>query len=133
MLKIVFALLMIVFFSVKANAEWESVGSTNEDIYLIDPDKIRTASEYDGKSYLKVWVKKIIYNDITKDGFSVGDYRIDLWHIDCNALTSGMRSYAEYKKNGSLVDSHQFSYVEMKDVIPSSIGEAILEKACQYQ
>ena len=81
----------------------------------------------------RVWVKKIIYNDITKDGFSVGDYRIDLWHIDCNALTSGMRSYAEYKKNGSLVDSHQFSYVEMKDVIPSSIGEAILEKACQYQ
>ena len=53
--------------------------------------------------------------------------------VYCNALTSGMRSYAEYKKNGSLVDSHQFSYVEMKDVIPSSIGEAILEKACQYQ
>lgn len=132
MLKIVLALLMIGFFSAKANAEWERVGSTDEDIYLIDPDKIRTASEY-GKPYLKVWVKKIIYNDITKDGFTVGDYWIGLWHIDCNALTSGMKSYAEYRKNGSLVDSGQVSYVEMKDVIPSSIGEAILEKACQYQ
>lgn len=133
MLKIVFALLMIGFFSVKANAEWESVGTTNEHIYLIDPDKIRTASEYAGKSYLKVWVKNIIYNDITKDGLSVGDYKINLWHIDCNALTSGLKSYADYKKNGSLVDSQQVSYVKMEDVIPNSAGEAILEKACQYQ
>lgn len=132
MLKIVFALLMIGFFSAKANAEWESVGSTNENIYLIDPDKIRTASEY-GKSYLKVWVKQVIYNDITKDGFSVGDYEIDLWHIDCNALTSGLKSYAEYKKNGNLVNSRQLTYVEMRDVIPNSVGEGVLEKACQYQ
>ena len=132
MLKIVFALLMIGFFPVKANAEWESVGSTDEHIYLIDPDKIRTASEY-GKSYLKVWVKRVIYNDITKDGFSVGDYEIHLLHIDCNALTSGLKSYAEYKKNGNLVNSHQLTYVEMRDVIPNSVGEGILEKACQYQ
>ena len=132
MLKIVFALLMIGFFPVKANAEWESVGSTDEHIYLIDPDKIRTASEY-GKSYLKVWVKLVIYNDITKDGFSVGDYEIDLLHIDCNALTSGLKSYAKYKKNGNLVNSRQLTYVEMRDVIPNSVGEGILEKACQYQ
>ena len=123
---------MIGVLTTQANAEWEQVGTTNEHIYLVDPDKIRTASEY-GKSYLKVWVKKIIYNDITKDGFSVGDYEIDLWQMDCNGLTSGLKSYAEYKKNGSLVNSHQLNYVTMTDVIPNSIGEAILEKACLYQ
>ena len=132
MLKIIFALLMIGFFSTKANADWEAVGSTNESIYMIDPNKIRTASEY-GKSYLKVWVKQVIYNDITKDGLSVGDYEIDLQHIDCNGLTSGLKSYALYKKSGSLVDSYQSNHVEMSDVIPNSIGEMILEKACLYQ
>ena len=65
----------------KANAEWESVGSTNEDIYLIDPDKIRTASEYGGKSYLKVWVKKIIYNDITKYIENKKIFTDDEWNI----------------------------------------------------
>jgi hypothetical protein len=132
MLKIICALLMIGVLTTQANAEWEQVGTTNENIYLIDPDKIRTASEY-GKSYLKVWVKRVIYNDITKDGLSVGDYEIDLWHIDCNGLTSGLKSYAEYKKSGILIKSNQTTYVEMNDVIPNSVGEAVLEKACLYQ
>lgn len=132
MLKIIFVLLMVSIYSAKVNAEWQNIGSTDEHIYFLDPDKIRKASGY-GDSYLKVWVKQVIFNDITKDGLSVNDYSIVLWQVDCNGLTIGMKSYAEYKKDGRLVNSNQKSYVSMSDVIPNSIGEGILEKACLYK
>lgn len=130
MLKFFLGVLVAGILSTNVNADWERVGSSDEYYYYVDTDKTRKASEY-GKTYLKVWGKQIVYNDITKDGLSVDDYSISLWHINCNELTIGMKSYNEYKKSGKLLNSDHNSYVTMKDVIPNSIGESILEKSCK--
>lgn len=36
---------------------------------------------------------------------------------------------AIYRKNGDIIDSHSFDYVDMQDIIPESFGETFAESA----
>lgn len=132
MLKKVWGLFLVLTVVTPANAEWELTTYSDEHYYFVDQERVRESTEY-GKTYLKVWVKQVIYNDITKDGYGVGDYSLLLWQIDCNALTMGIKSYADYKKNGKMVYSTQAPFVKMNDAMPNSVGETFLNKACFSQ
>lgn len=130
MLKLIGAFLVGFFISMQASAStWIEVSLTDESTYHIDLDRVQRTSEY-GKSYFKVWVKETIYNDITKDGLTVGDYSLFLYHVDCQAQALGAKSYVSYKKNGKKINSKYFDYVKMRDAVPNSIGDSIVTYTC---
>lgn len=116
--------------STQAMAEsWVFVGETDESKYYIDSDRIQTINEY-GKNYQKIWVKELIYNDITKDGLTVGDYYLQLFQIDCKNQMFGMKVFASYKNNGHKIESEHLNRVSMRDAIPGSIGDSVVQYAC---
>ena len=89
-------------------------------------------TEYPYQSNKKAWIKSVIVNDLTKDSMTVGDYNMVLQWANCNARTLGYKSNTAYRKNGTVINnlSNSVSYVRMSDVIPGSIGEAILDSIC---
>ena len=58
--------------------------------------------------------------------------------VNCNDKKSILIKYIDYKKDGQVIKSNDFSDIlalaplEWKDPIPDSIGEAMVEKACEY-
>ena len=73
-------------------ANWSFLGETDEYRFELDLDSIKKIKRSEFGSYNTVtqfWVKKTIINDLTKDGLSVGDHLLDLYHIDCNEDTLG--------------------------------------------
>lgn len=128
--------LFIVFFallisiSVKANTDWFKMGKTDEAIYSINIRTISQESLY-GKQLVKAWIKEEIYNDISKDGLTVGDSTVMHYHSDCTNNKIGLKSSTTYRKGKMLGSSLNNSYVSMKDVIPDSIGESILSYSCE--
>lgn len=112
-----------------ANEDWFKIGGNDEANFYIN---MRSISEFKlyGKPVVKAWIKREIYNDISKDGLSVGDYNMVMYYSNCEEKTLGVKSLTDYKKGKVFGASNNYSYVEMKDVIPDSIGEAILAYSC---
>ena len=115
-----------------AESNWKVVGSSKENVYGIDINSISNGTEYPYQSNKKAWIKSVIVNDLTKDSMTVGDYNMVLQWANCNARTLGYKSNTAYRKNGTVINnlSNSVSYVRMSDVIPGSIGEAILDSIC---
>jgi hypothetical protein len=122
-----FMSILFIFFSSVAYAErWFDLGSTDEVKMALD---LETISFQNG--YVKAWEKNTIYNDITKDGLTVGDYTKILWKVDCTGKRLGVIRSLSYKKthvvNG---DTGSYAYPVMRDVIPETHGETLLTDAC---
>lgn len=114
-----------------AEANWVHIGSSNEHIFAIDHNSISQVSQYPYTNYKKAWVKSVIYNDVTKDGMTVKDYSMVLYWANCQGQAIGTKSITDYKSNGSVYGrSYTPSYVDMKDVVPDSIGSSILDAIC---
>ena len=131
MKKFIYILGVIVFCSeAAAKSDWLEMGRTDEFNYFINVPSVKNINVY-GKPIIQAWIKMEIYNDITKDGLSVGDYSLLLYHINCEDETIGLKSSTDYKSNGkTLGRSLNYTSVEMKDVIPNSIGQGILSYGC---
>ncbi|MBJ9481156.1 surface-adhesin E family protein [Acinetobacter baumannii] len=110
--------------------DWFKINETDESKYYINIPSIAATNSY-GKNVVKAWVKDLIYNDLTKDGLSVGDYSMILFYSNCNDNTVGIKSQTHYK-NGKIFGTQlNNSYVNMRDVIPNTIGESILAYSCE--
>lgn len=131
MKKLIYSLALIVFCTkALANSDWLEMGRTGEYNYFINVPSVKNINVY-GKPMIQAWIKMVIYNDITKDGLTVGDYSLLLYQINCQDETIGLKSSTDYKNNGkTLGRSFDKTYVEMKDVIPNSIGQGILSYGC---
>lgn len=113
-------------------ADWKYITYSDENLYGIDINSISQVTEYPYQKYKKAWIKSAIQNDLTKDGMTVGDYTMMLYWADCNAKTIGLKAATPYKNDGKVIPNKSFStsYVSMKDIIPDTIGEGILDSIC---
>ncbi|WP_335954013.1 surface-adhesin E family protein [Acinetobacter higginsii] len=110
--------------------DWFQINETDESKFYINVPSISETNSY-GKKVVKAWIKDVIYNDLTKDGLSVGDNTMSLFYSNCEDNTVGIKSITQYK-NGKVFGSQiSNSYVNMKDVIPNSIGQSILTYSCE--
>ncbi|MBJ8506551.1 hypothetical protein I6M96_16295 [Acinetobacter seifertii] len=110
--------------------DWYKINETDESKYYINLPSISETNIY-GRKVVKAWVKDLIYNDLTKDGLSVGDYTMSLFYSNCDDSTLGIKSLTQYKNGKVFGNQLNNSYVNMKDVIPNSIGESILNYSCE--
>ncbi|MEN8321127.1 hypothetical protein [Acinetobacter junii] len=114
----------------KASDDWYPIATTDESKFFINVQNISESREY-GKTIVKSWIKMQIFNDITKDGLSVGDYSLMLYHSNCEDNTVGMKSLTSYKNGKLFGNGVNKSYVQMNDAIPESIGESIIAYSCE--
>ena len=122
--------LFLVSKGVLASDDWFLMGSTQESRYYINMPSISESTEY-GKTIVKSWIKIQIYNDLTKDGLSVGDYSLMLYQVNCNENTIGLKTSTSYKAGKPYGSQINKSFVQMNDVIPESIGQDILAYTCE--
>lgn len=110
--------------------DWFKINETDESRFYINIPSI-SETNYLGKNVVKAWIKDLIYNDLTKDGLSVGDYTMTLSYSNCDDKTVGIKSQTQYKAGKVFGNQINNSYVTMKDVIPNTIGESILAYSCE--
>ena len=75
MSRVFLALILCSVCSVQAS-EWEYLGETNEFKYELDKQTIRkVATGYStvGNNVTQFWVKKVVINDLSKDGLRIGE------------------------------------------------------------
>lgn len=113
-----------------ASDDWFLMGNTKESKYYINMPSISETREY-GKTIVKSWIKIQIFNDLTKDGLSVGDYTLMLYQVNCNENTIGVKTSTSYKDGKPYGSQINKTYVQMNDVIPESIGQSILAYSCE--
>ncbi|MDY6536599.1 hypothetical protein SKM62_06605 [Acinetobacter faecalis] len=129
--KLFLAIMICGISSVQAS-EWEYLGETNEFRYEIDKQSIRkVATNYSTlqSNVKQFWVKKIVINDISKDGLGVGDHTKTLLHINCSADLLGFKTEIKYKGT-MLIDSYTDPYVKMEPIIPDTIGSSFARSIC---
>lgn len=128
-------LLNLLVFSTIGHAEWDEVGvdSDREFYYEYNIESLGQVKEYAYTSNKKVWIKSTVLNDISQDGLSLGDYKMQLLWINCENQTLGLKSVIAYKKSGKTIPNYSVnnSYVQMKDVIPGTMGEAFYDLTCK--
>lgn len=61
------------------------------------------------KQQVEYWVKYLIKSDKEKDGLELGDYSLALYRVGCNSEQYNIRSSANFKKNGSLISSQNYT------------------------
>lgn len=113
-----------------AQADWIKLSDGSEYTYLMDPDRIVSTSQ--SLKYAEAWLKLVIHTDLTKDGLSIGDYKLAKYKFKCNSSELGLVAHYSYKKSGQLVDSYKPSYAPYEPAIPDTHGEYLLEVVCSY-
>lgn len=120
--------------SVFAETEWANIGfdADREFYYEYNPASISQVKEYSYKGHRKVWIRSTVINDISQDGLAVGDYRLQLMWVNCSDNTLGLKSIVGYKKTGNVIANYgrNYSYVEMQDAIPGTMGQAFVDSVC---
>lgn len=117
--------------------------------YLNGQNWIYIGKSSDGSSYYmrstsvsnsytkKVWVKhsssKLTVKKNGKTYTYVNAYEVLLYEFSCTNNQIKLHSVVTYNSKGTVVDSYNPPdyYLEWKDVVPDSVGEMLLEKACE--
>ena len=116
---------LIVVVPVIAQAEWVEITRTNEKKYYLNNTYIK-----DNSDIVQYWVKSIIYNDLTKDGQSVGDHSMHNFLGKCNSRETALFAFTDYYNDGRVLKSDSTSYASYSVAVPESLGESLLLAAC---
>jgi hypothetical protein len=115
--------------------DWIYVGSSIENNkFYIKSTRIYSNNSFD--KIIKVWSKevspKIVY---VKNGkkLIINGFKLSLYEYNCSTRQSKFLKSATYSNKNVLIDSHNVeSYNQVwEDVIPDTIGEMLLDKACE--
>lgn len=114
------------------NAQWVYMDVVNNEFKLwYSPLSVHTVQKFTGKQFQQAWFKQEIVNDLNpQDNVNIGDYSLDLWRADCTTRKVGMVKSLFYKKTGVFVHQTRIPYIYMKETVPSTAGEAILNRIC---
>jgi len=121
------------FFFIKIDTfsqSWSFIGrNTKNEVYYIR--KYSTVS-----SSTKIWIKFVSKSvSYTKRGKTlyINGYSISLYDTDCLGRRLNIRGITTYSASGNLVNSWSKEEYEddWNEVIPDSVGEMFLEKACE--
>ncbi|MBJ8421915.1 surface-adhesin E family protein [Acinetobacter bereziniae] len=110
--------------------DWVLIGKSHQDKTYLNVKSLKISNIY-GQSYLKAWVKFEIYNDVVKDGLSLGDYTLVLYQIDCNQQKIGEVSVVNYKNKMVYGKTKDVAFPNMTDIVPGTVGETILDTSCE--
>lgn len=115
-------------------SDWVWVGKNAEYAVFISPSSVKTTQK-NAKSpiYQQAWFKMHIQHDISKDGLRVGDYKLRLYQFDCAQQQLGLvYSVDQNKKDGQTI-TDQPKTIDMKPVVPDSMGQAFMDIICSGQ
>ncbi len=131
-MKQIFTALLCFCFSGVFAQNWSYIGSdVSGGKYYI---RVNGTTEY---GYQKAWTKTIksvlTYYKAGRNYTLTNGHCIDLNECDCKNRRYRVSSYVYYNSKGILVHTYNVpSYAqEWSDVVPDSVGEAILEAACE--
>jgi hypothetical protein len=121
--------LALTLFSSQVSAEWELVQSDDESSLFMDKSTIRNQG-----LYIAMW-SLIDFESPQKssEGAFWSAKYLNLYN--CRERTSGTKAFANYSEQmglGKVIFSHSFESfeVDFSDVLPDSLGEAMLDAAC---
>ena len=119
------------FWGVSACAEWTYVNANYDHSQYIYVDFNRV-KVLDAKSNeVEYWVKYLIKNDKEKDGLELGDYSLALYRVGCDSAQYSIRSSANFKKNGSLLSSQNYTASQTWAIIPNTALDYTAEMVCR--
>ena len=111
--------------------EWFELTQSDEKKYYASPEHLNPLSRSSGQATeLEMWVKAVIYNDLTKDGMTINDYQMTLYKIDCRNREFGIKQSISYNAKGKMLDSNSATSVTMNKTIPETIGSSIVANGC---
>lgn len=98
---------------------------------------VSKGGNFGNESIYKVWTKKVYKSTfIYKNGKKVAVnnvYTLCLSEYDCSEKREKIISTSTYNTSGNLIDSYKVpEYLqEWNEIVPESIGEAIINKICE--
>lgn len=111
--------------------------SVNSDILYIKSKYLTKRQDFENNTIIKVWIKREAkVATIVKNGKVIKVYNVRILQLkeyNCTQRQTNIISQTVYNSQGKIIDSFQFQDYEQKwtDVIPESIGEAVLDKVCE--
>ncbi|AYO54674.1 MULTISPECIES: surface-adhesin E family protein [Acinetobacter] len=115
--------------SLSSANDWVNIASSNESHLYLNMSSVKEKKQYN-QTLVQGWIKSVIFNDLTQDGLSVGDYYMSLYQTDCNEQKFGLITQTRYKKEKVFGESYQPYSVNMQYAIPETIGAGIIESLC---
>lgn len=109
---------------IKRGAKWIEYAGTNKTTKFYDKTSLPTSR----KKPFKVWIRDE-QNESPKEGSL--DYTLSSIKIDCRTDELGHVSDVEYDSNGNVLNNYSASSIKMEQVVPDSVGEALLKKLCK--
>jgi hypothetical protein len=111
--------------------DWQFAGSSQDG----EKYYIRNAGTNDvgyKKYWMKTVAKNIIYFKNDKKINLTNGYRMDLYEYNCSSKQNKLLSIYHYNSSNKVVNSLTIPFyrTEWRDVLPDSVGEMILDKAC---
>lgn len=111
--------------------DWTLIGKNAEYELYLASSTIKTVQRNKiSPKYQQAWFKFYIHNDMTKDGLRVGDYKLRYFQFDCAQQTLGLVSGVDYFQDGTIAKSEQPPAVDMKPIIPDSVGQGLSDAIC---
>jgi hypothetical protein len=100
--------------------EWRRAASTDEEFYNYNTRKMTC----DSKGVLKVWIRT--------EGIGYGETRaMTRYEINCRNNQTRIMSMVKYDSGGGVTSNRSWKNPDWDEVIPDSVGEAILETVCR--
>ncbi len=127
--KFLYSSILLAIFSLQNIAyavTWVKFSQSDEYIFEIDRDSITSQA-----GVTQVWVKFTIYNDLSRDGLTVGDYMLYLDYIKCKDNKLRTDKGMTYAKDGIIINSFINDSSEYDDVVANTIGEDIFNAVCK--
>lgn len=106
---------------------WECLRTLGNQYYFINKSKIKRQG-----NLVWFWIMHVPFQE--SDPGKKCTKWMDCQVADCDSARLGLVSCIKYDSNGEVVYSHSFkeSEIDMKPVVPGSIGEGDLEYACSH-
>ena len=127
-LKPILLVLLIAAFSDAFSQDWTYLTSST------DGHKYYYKNHTEDVLYKKIWIKvegkKLQRIGKSKKKITFSGYSLLLYNIDCNNRSSAVIKISYYSSNGNFIDSKEGNEFNFSYPNPGTIGEAIVEAAC---
>jgi hypothetical protein len=84
--------------------------------------------------YKKIWIKEVgkKLQRISKNGKKItfSGYNLMLYNVNCSDRSSALIKLTQYSSNGTYLNSNEFNEFDFNYPNPGTIGETIVETAC---
>jgi hypothetical protein len=138
MKQILIAFLLLFVGQKSFSQDWIFVSTDSEgDKTYVKSKYVKKGDEFGNEDVIKVWLKRESkVTSIYKKGKEVKVYNakeLILREYNCNTRQTKLIMVTTYNSKGSLVDTQKIPDYEQEwqDIVPDSIGEAIIDKVCE--